>query len=120
MFSNIQVMEDSELSKKEIDEIVLVGGSTRIPKIQQLVKDFFNGKVLHCSVLRKVFVKCWHECFLSWLIGAGENKNEKDRPNQNLSLIGVVLMNDIVKLVTFLVCLNNEILGLSALFSLAS
>jgi len=39
-----KVMEDSELSKKEIDEIVLVGGSTRIPKIQQLVKDFFNGK----------------------------------------------------------------------------
>merc|ERR1712099_187674 len=29
---------------KEIDEIVLVGGSTRIPKIQQLVKEFFNGK----------------------------------------------------------------------------
>merc|ERR1712156_462298 len=32
------------LKKNEIDEIVLVGGSTRIPKIQQLVKDFFNGK----------------------------------------------------------------------------
>nr|CAI5844321.1 unnamed protein product [Callosobruchus analis] len=31
-------------TKKDIDEIVLVGGSTRIPKIQQLVKDFFGGK----------------------------------------------------------------------------
>ena len=30
--------------KNKIDEIVLVGGSTRIPKVQQLVKDFFNGK----------------------------------------------------------------------------
>ena len=39
-----QVLEDSDLKKSEIDEIVLVGGSTRIPKIQQLVKDFFNGK----------------------------------------------------------------------------
>jgi len=39
-----KVMEDSDLQKKEIDEIVLVGGSTRIPKIQQLVKEFFNGK----------------------------------------------------------------------------
>lgn len=39
-----QVMEDSDLKKNEIDEIVLVGGSTRIPKIQQLVKEFFNGK----------------------------------------------------------------------------
>merc|ERR1711964_62148 len=39
-----QVMEDSGLEKKQVDEVVLVGGSTRIPKIQQLIKDFFNGK----------------------------------------------------------------------------
>merc|ERR1712166_554726 len=39
-----QVMEDSGLKKTLIDEIVLVGGSTRIPKVQQLIKDFFNGK----------------------------------------------------------------------------
>jgi len=39
-----QVLDDSDLKKAEVDEIVLVGGSTRIPKIQQLVKDFFNGK----------------------------------------------------------------------------
>eukprot|EP00965_Chrysotila_dentata_P166307 5490598-Pleurochrysis_carterae.AAC.4 len=37
-------MDDSELKKSEIDEVVLVGGSTRIPKVQQLLKDFFNGK----------------------------------------------------------------------------
>merc|ERR1712111_278427 len=39
-----QVLEDSGLKKNQVDEIVLVGGSTRIPKIQQLIKDFFNGK----------------------------------------------------------------------------
>jgi len=39
-----QVLEDSGLKKNQIDEIVLVGGSTRIPKVQQLIKDFFNGK----------------------------------------------------------------------------
>jgi len=39
-----KVMEDSELKKSEIDEVVLVGGSTRIPKVQQLLKDYFNGK----------------------------------------------------------------------------
>merc|ERR1719235_1617985 len=39
-----KVMADGGLSKNEIDEIVLVGGSTRIPKVQQLLKDFFNGK----------------------------------------------------------------------------
>jgi endoplasmic reticulum chaperone BiP len=39
-----QVLDDSGLKKSEIDEVVLVGGSTRIPKVQQLIKDFFNGK----------------------------------------------------------------------------
>ncbi|XP_039464487.1 endoplasmic reticulum chaperone BiP-like [Oreochromis aureus] len=39
-----KVLEDADLKKPDIDEIVLVGGSTRIPKIQQLVKEFFNDK----------------------------------------------------------------------------
>lgn len=38
------VLKDSTLKKTDIHEIVLVGGSTRIPKVQQLLKDFFNGK----------------------------------------------------------------------------
>ena len=33
----------ADLKKEEIDEIVLVGGSIRIPKVQQLLSDFFNG-----------------------------------------------------------------------------
>jgi len=39
-----QVLDDSGLKKNQVDEIVLVGGSTRIPKVQSLMKDFFNGK----------------------------------------------------------------------------
>jgi len=39
-----KVMDDSSFKKTQIDEIVLVGGSTRIPKVQTLIKDFFNGK----------------------------------------------------------------------------
>ncbi|CAL4976021.1 unnamed protein product [Urochloa decumbens] len=39
-----KAMADAGLSKGDIDEIVLVGGSTRIPKVQQLLKDYFNGK----------------------------------------------------------------------------
>ena len=39
-----KVMADAGLKKSEVDEIVLVGGSTRIPKVQQMIKDFFNGK----------------------------------------------------------------------------
>ncbi|KAK1937694.1 putative dnaK protein [Babesia divergens] len=39
-----KALESSGLDKRKIHEVVLVGGSTRIPKIQQLIKDFFNGK----------------------------------------------------------------------------
>ncbi|KAL7119477.1 hypothetical protein ACP275_02G065900 [Erythranthe tilingii] len=39
-----RALEDSGLSKSEIHEIVLVGGSTRIPKVQELLKEFFDGK----------------------------------------------------------------------------
>jgi len=39
-----KAMEDAAFKKDEIDEIVLVGGSTRIPKVQTLLKDFFDGK----------------------------------------------------------------------------
>jgi len=39
-----KVLEDADMKKKDVDEIVLVGGSTRIPRIQQLVKEFFDGK----------------------------------------------------------------------------
>lgn len=45
-----KVMRDSKLEKKDIDEIVLVGGSTRIPKIQQMVRDFFDGKEPHRGI----------------------------------------------------------------------
>jgi len=43
-------LNDAKLSKSDIHEIVLVGGSTRIPKIQKLLQDFFNGKELNKSI----------------------------------------------------------------------
>jgi heat shock protein 5 len=39
-----KVLDDGDMAKTDIDEVVLVGGSTRIPKVQQLLKDFFGGK----------------------------------------------------------------------------
>lgn len=45
-----QVLLDAGMDKSRIDDIVLVGGSTRIPKVQELLKDFFNGKELCKSV----------------------------------------------------------------------
>jgi len=45
-----KVLTDSKLGKGEIHEVVLVGGSTRIPKVQEILKDFFNGKELNKSI----------------------------------------------------------------------
>jgi heat shock protein 1/8 len=45
-----QVLQDSKISKSEIHEIVLVGGTTRIPKMQQMLSDFFGGKKLCNSI----------------------------------------------------------------------
>jgi len=39
-----RVLEDADVSKSEVDEIVLVGGSTRIPKVQSLISEYFGGK----------------------------------------------------------------------------
>ena len=45
-----QVLRDSKMSKDQIHDIVLVGGSSRIPRVQQLLRDFFNGKELCQSI----------------------------------------------------------------------
>jgi len=45
-----QALEDAKLSPSDIEEVVLVGGSTRIPKVQQLVRNFFAGKEPHKGV----------------------------------------------------------------------
>lgn len=45
-----RVLKDGKISKNEVHDIVLVGGSTRIPKVQQLLKDFFNNRELSKSV----------------------------------------------------------------------
>merc|ERR1712195_29858 len=44
------VLKDAQIGKGQIHEIVLVGGSTRIPKVQSMLSDFFNGKVLNKSI----------------------------------------------------------------------
>ena len=45
-----KVLQDAGCSKSQVDEIVLVGGSTRIPKVQQMISDFFGGKELNKGV----------------------------------------------------------------------
>ena len=45
-----QVLKDAKIDRSKVDEVVLVGGSTRIPKVQKLLSDYFNGKELCKSV----------------------------------------------------------------------
>ncbi len=45
-----KALKDAKLAKEEIDDVVLVGGSTRIPKIQHLLREFFGGKNLNKSI----------------------------------------------------------------------
>lgn len=45
-----QVLKDAKIAKNQIDEVVLVGGSTRIPKVQNLLSEFFDGKKLEKSI----------------------------------------------------------------------
>jgi L1 cell adhesion molecule like protein len=45
-----KVLADSKISKDKVDDVVLVGGSTRIPKVQKLLQEFFNGKNLNKSI----------------------------------------------------------------------
>jgi len=45
-----KVLKDAKMDKGSVDEVVLVGGSTRIPKVQNLLQDFFNGKELCKSI----------------------------------------------------------------------
>ncbi|KAE8968390.1 Heat shock protein, partial [Phytophthora rubi] len=45
-----KVLRDAKLSKSQVHEVVLVGGSTRIPKVQQLLSEFFNGKEPNKSI----------------------------------------------------------------------
>lgn len=59
-----KVLKDSGIAKSKIDEVILVGGSTRIPKIQQLLQNFFNGKDL-CKVTILVRIGCkMFNCYL--------------------------------------------------------
>jgi len=45
-----KVLRDAKMDKNQVHDIVLVGGSTRIPKVQQMLSDFFNGRELNKSV----------------------------------------------------------------------
>ena len=109
-----QVLLDSGLSKSQIDEIVLVGGSTRIPKIQKMLSEFFNGKELCKSVNPDEAVA--HGAAVQAAILAGHHNEVTD----NILLIDVSplslgietsgnVMTNIVERNTTIPCQKNKI-----------
>jgi len=71
-----KVIKDSKISKSNIDEIVLVGGSTRIPKIQSQLENYFNGKVLNKSINPDEAVAYGASVQAALLSGVKDNKIE--------------------------------------------
>lgn len=75
---------DAKMDKSTVDDVVFVGGSTRIPKVQQLLQDFFNGKELYKSINPDEAVAYGAAIHAAMLSGEG---NEKV---QDLMLIDVI------------------------------
>lgn len=73
-----KVLKDAKLSKSQVHEIVLVGGSTRIPKIQQMLSDFFNGKELCKSINPDEAVAFGATVQAAILSGSGESSKLQD------------------------------------------
>jgi heat shock protein 1/8 len=72
-----KVLKDSGLAKSQVDEVVLVGGSTRIPKVQQLIKDFFNGKE-PCKSINPDEAVAWGAAVQAAIISGAGNEATKD------------------------------------------
>jgi len=71
-----KVLQDAGCSKSEVDEIVLVGGSTRIPKVQELLSSFFGGKELNKRVNPDEAV-AYGACVQANILGEKDNKGDK-------------------------------------------
>merc|ERR1711976_334717 len=71
------VLKDSGVGKGQVHEVVLVGGSTRIPKIQQMLSDFFNGKTLNKSINPDEAVAYGAAVQAAILTGQGNEKTQE-------------------------------------------
>jgi len=72
-----KVLSDAKVSKNDIDEIVLVGGTTRIPKIQELLSNYFNGKALNKSLNPDEAVAIGAAIQCAILTGQGNSKTNE-------------------------------------------
>jgi len=71
------VLKDANVGKGQVHEVVLVGGSTRIPKVQQMLSDFFNGKALNKSINPDEAVAYGAAVQAAILTGQGNEKTQE-------------------------------------------
>jgi heat shock protein 1/8 len=72
-----RVLSDARMGKNQIDEVVLVGGSTRIPKVQQMLSDYFNGKEL-CKSINPDECVAYGAAVQAALVSGDKNEKIKD------------------------------------------
>ncbi|KAK9757506.1 hypothetical protein RND81_01G166900 [Saponaria officinalis] len=70
-----QCLTDAKMKKTDVHDVVLVGGSTRIPKVQQLLQDYFNGKELCRNINPDEAVAYGAASHAAILAGVGDHKN---------------------------------------------
>lgn len=87
-----KAMDDAGLEKHQIDEIVLVGGSTRIPKVQQLLKDYFDGKEPNKGVNPDEAVAYGAAVQGSILSGEGGEETKGIKFESNLFVLSLLFM----------------------------
>lgn len=71
-----KVLRDSKISKNNVHEVVLVGGSTRIPKVQELLSDFFGGKEL-CKSINPDEAVAYGAAVQAAILGGGLTSGDK-------------------------------------------
>ena len=71
-----QILKESKISKSSVDDIVLVGGSTRIPRIQELLREMFNGKEL-CKTINPDEAVAYGAAVQGYILG--DNKDDKTK-----------------------------------------
>jgi len=90
-----KVLRDAKMDKGQIHEVVLVGGSTRIPKVQSLLQDFFNGKEL-CKSINPDEAVAYGAAVQAAILGGDQSDTVQDlllhrhRPGDDLQLRGVL------------------------------
>ena len=90
-----EAMEEASLTKNDIDDIVLVGGSSRIPKIQEMIQKYFNGKEL-CKNINADEAVAYGAAYQAAVVDGNENpkaKEKEEEDNNNEGLEKLILID---------------------------